>query len=141
MAKGRFKKPFIITKAERQIFLDAIERLSFHAPPICTSYEVEMPSRQLKKNKKVDATLDLHGLTREAASRHLKLFIERCLSLGHQRILVIHGKGSGILREYVRGFLAEHSYVVTILDASGRLGGEGAVIVYLKKREDHGKTN
>lgn len=136
MAKDRPKKLFIIAEAERRLFLDAIERLALHAPPVIDS-EAVLPTPRLKKDKGIEATLDLHGLTRESASQRLKIFIDRCLFLGHRRIRVIHGKGSGVLREYVRCFLAEHSCVVSILDASGRLGGDGAVIVYLKKRAGH----
>ena len=140
MAKGGPKKPFIINEAERCLFLDAIERLPLRAHNIA-KHEVELPTPRPKKDKAIEATLDLHGLTREAASHRLKIFIDRCVFLGHRRIRVIHGKGSGVLREYVRGFLAENSYATTILDASGRLGGDGAVIVYLKKRAGPGNAN
>ncbi len=140
MAKRSQKKPFAISEAERQLFLDAIERLPLHGTTIIDS-EVALPSPLPKKDKTIDATLDLHGLTREAASRRLKNFIDRCLFLGHRRLRVIHGKGSGVLREYVRHFLAENSYVTTVSEAAARLGGDGAVIVYLKKRESGGSDN
>ncbi len=140
MSKRQPKKPFVIAEAERRLFLDAIEQLPAHTSNMISD-AVELPSPRLKKDKTIDATLDLHGLTREAASQRLKIFIARCLFLGHRRIRVIHGKGSGVLREYVRRFLAENSSVTMILDASGRLGGDGAVIVHLKKREISGFIN
>ena len=140
MSKRPKKKPFIIAEAESRLFLDAIERLPLHSPT-SASHEVELPAPRPKKDKAIDATLDLHGLTREAAWQRLKIFIDRCLFLGHRRIRVIHGKGSGVLREYVRRFLAENSSVTMILDANTRLGGDGAVIVHLKKREASGFTN
>lgn len=137
MKKRPVKKQFVLDEAERQLFLDAFERLPLHGRVLAET-EVVLPAPREKKHKSIEASLDLHGLSKENASVRLKIFLDRCIFLGHRRVLVIHGKGSGILRESVRRMLGESSNVAMVSEASARLGGDGAVIVDLRKRESCG---
>lgn len=44
-------------------------------------------------------SLDLHGYTREMIYVPVNEFINDSIKLNHQKILIIHGKGEGILKE------------------------------------------
>jgi DNA mismatch repair protein MutS2 len=55
--------------------------------------------------------LDLHGLIVEQALAHLTDEIDRSLLRGADRIEVIHGKGSGRIRDAVHRHLASMSVV------------------------------
>lgn len=116
-----------ISDEERRLFLEAVTGRIFHGPIKDTP--VSMQAAKKRKKNTVDARLDLHGLTREAANFRLRVFIERCVQLRKRRVLIIHGKGSGALREEVRQILAGSRDVILISDAPPKLGGDGAVLV------------
>lgn len=82
--------------------------------------------------------VDLHGLNRDAARHLLAGFLAACLHRGKRCVRVIHGKGLGspqklsILRQLVRGWLAQRIEVLAYCQAKPQDGGEGALIVLLR---------
>jgi DNA-nicking Smr family endonuclease len=86
----------------------------------------------------IQAEIDLHGYTRDAARVALGAFLSECLGCGHRCIRVIHGKGlgspgrEGILRTLVRGWLARRDEVLAYCQARPHDGGDGALYVLLK---------
>ncbi len=80
----------------------------------------------------VDGVLDLHGFKRGAALVRLDEFIGGNWLRKRHRLRVIHGKGSGVLRDAVREFLQHDDRVQSCQQAPIRLGGSGALIVTLK---------
>lgn len=87
----------------------------------------------------VQAELDLHGLTREAARRKLVWFLERCAQQGYQCVRIIHGRGHGskdrqpVLKTLIGGWLAQCEAVLAFCQARQVDGGSGAMMVLLKK--------
>lgn len=49
--------------------------------------------------------LDLHGLTRDMVKYNLDCFISDNIKLKNKKIIVVHGKGNGILKEEVHFLL------------------------------------
>lgn len=90
----------------------------------------------------VDARLDLHGLTQEAAHRALVRFIAAAAADGARLALVITGKGrggEGVLRAAVPRWLAEpamHARIVAVTPAPPQLGGDGALCVLLRRARE-----
>ena len=89
-----------------------------------------------------EATLDLHGLTRDEAWTQLDLFISECKRRKLKKVLIVHGKGNHsstgpILSAVVRNFI-ERDYR---LGASGHPekseGGRGATWVIIKDIKDN----
>ena len=86
-----------------------------------------------KKNKKVmyhyDMELDLHGCNAEDA---IVLLDKTILSNENSSIMVIHGKGSGILRRAVRDFLKGNRFVrdVHYGEDINIIGADGITVVY-----------
>jgi DNA-nicking Smr family endonuclease len=82
--------------------------------------------------------IDLHGLNREEARQLLAAFLADCLHDGKRCLRVIHGKGlrspqrTSILRQLVRGWLAQRDEVLAYCQAKPHDGGEGALIVLLR---------
>lgn len=105
---------------------------------------------QLKKGKlKIDARLDLHGMTLADAHPALISFILSSHAAGHRLVLVITGKGKGtddrgpipirrgILRHQVPHWLGMaplSPVVLQVVQAHHKHGGTGAYYVYLKRR-------
>jgi DNA-nicking Smr family endonuclease len=91
------------------------------------------PPDLLKKLRRghwrVQDELDLHGLNRAQAAAALGDFLDetdaRC-------VRVVHGKGSGILREALRAGLPARAEVLAFVEAPPDQGGSGAVLVLLK---------
>lgn len=78
--------------------------------------------------------VDLHGMDRESARRTVLATLESCVRAGVKKLRVVHGKGTGVLREEVRFLLEEHPAVADLRTARPRDGGEGAVEVRLASR-------
>jgi DNA mismatch repair protein MutS2 len=67
----------------------------------------------------------LIGLTREDAREELEHFVDRALLAGVHRIRVVHGHGSGTLRQMVREYLAGHPAVASHSHPPQQRGGTG----------------
>ena len=89
--------------------------------------------KSLARHEGPDAVIDLHACTLELALRRTEEFLLRCQLKKFRRVLVIHGKGSGILKEGVRKYLAHHPLVLQVDDAEKQHGGNGAAMVLLKR--------
>ncbi len=106
----------------------------------------------------IEARLDLHGLRQDEAHRALRGFLARAHNEGHRTVLVITGKGRvlepndharalfggrepGVLKQNVPRWLREADlarFVVSYATASSRHGGEGALYVQLRRRQQSG---
>ena len=81
----------------------------------------------------IDGTLDLHTFNPREVKELLPAYIEECRERGIYEIRVIHGKGTGMLRETVHSILKKlqgiHSF--KLADETG--GSWGATIVQLER--------
>ena len=81
----------------------------------------------------IEATLDLHGLRISDAYTELQDFLKRCSKRQCRVVLVIHGKGSGKLKNAVYEWLKEYPDTLALTSASRDMGGTGAVFLLLKR--------
>ena len=85
----------------------------------------------------VDRRLDLHGLTAARAESHLAQFIETAARDGCRCVLVITGKGAGILRGHVPDWLKCQPlspHILALAEARPHDGGSGALYVLLRRK-------
>ena len=75
--------------------------------------------------------VDLHGLREKIATKKVENAILHCVLSGQKDILIIHGKGVGVLRKMVYVFLKSDRRVISYRTAPAKLGGEGAVVAKL----------
>jgi DNA-nicking Smr family endonuclease len=102
----------------------------------------------LKKLRKgyfsAEASIDLHGLTRQEAQRQLNLFIQNACENGYRCVHIIHGKGhrspdqQPVLKNEINLWLRQHPQILCFCSASPRHGGTGALYVLLKLPEKYG---
>jgi DNA-nicking Smr family endonuclease len=150
--KPAVRKGAAISDEERRLFLEALGNLQLDV-----SFRDELPGedeparplpvnrlRELKRGAiRIDFQLDLHGLTKDEALANLAIFITGAWQRGQKAVLVITGKGNrspgepvlqgavtGWLREKGKGMVAEFS------PAPRDMGGGGAFVVFLKKKEN-----
>jgi DNA-nicking Smr family endonuclease len=87
-------------------------------------------------NQPIDGVLDLHTFRPKEVRSLLDEYIAECRKRGILQIRVIHGKGTGALREMVHAHLARNTAVVSFATALPEAGGWGATIVILKPGTD-----
>jgi DNA-nicking Smr family endonuclease len=93
-------------------------------------------ARQITRGKEKLRTIDLHGFTRERAYQALTQYVENCQRKNHRYLLVITGKGHGIIRSSVQSWLRDgnlSSMILSFSTARPEHGGEGAFYVILRK--------
>ena len=79
----------------------------------------------------VPLQLDLRGARAEEALEVLDRYLNDVALAGHDRVRIVHGKGTGALRNAVREVLARHPLVREHASAGAAEGGDGATIVRL----------
>ena len=79
----------------------------------------------------MNTELDLHGRTVVDALVDLDLFLNQAFVRGLRRVKIIHGRGTGALRNAVRDALAEHSLVNSFRFGDPGEGDYGITIVEL----------
>ncbi len=87
----------------------------------------------------VDRRLDLHGLTAARAESRLVQFIETAARDGCRCVLVITGKGAGILRGHVPNWLKRQPlspHILALAEARPHDGGSGALYVLLRRKRN-----
>ncbi|HED16632.1 MAG TPA: DNA mismatch repair protein MutS [Gammaproteobacteria bacterium] len=88
---------------------------------------------------RIDAELDLHGLTVNQAREALAQFLSECQQHNSRAVRIIHGKGLGsahrgpVLKNSVNKWLPQRHEVLAFCSATPADGGTGAVYVLLKK--------
>ncbi|OJX68080.1 Smr/MutS family protein [Magnetospirillum sp. 64-120] len=96
--------------------------------------------RMKKGEMAIDAALDLHGMTQDAAHGALLSFVARAHESGRRCLLVITGKGKqgpGVLRAQVPRWLNQSPLRERILgfsQARPQHGGDGAFYVLVKRQ-------
>ena len=101
-------------------------------------------AKKLKKGQhRIEARMDLHGMTQQQAHRALNSFIDGSHGAGKRCVLVVTGKGLkpdgsvGVLRSTVPRWLNEapnRARVLAFSYATPKDGGEGALYVMLKRK-------
>lgn len=85
-----------------------------------------------------EAILDLHGMSEAQAHKRLDGFMHHATAHGYKTVLIVTGKGKGILREAVPKWLDVPSlrpFILAVNYATPKEGGAGALRVLLKKRK------
>ncbi|KRN89027.1 endonuclease MutS2 [Ligilactobacillus ceti] len=84
------------------------------------------------KSKQVSPTLDLRGQRYEEALTNVDRYFDSALLAGYGQITLIHGKGTGALRNGIIKYLKNNRAVKKFEYAPPNAGGNGATIVYFK---------
>jgi DNA-nicking Smr family endonuclease len=91
-------------------------------------------SKNSALNLPIDGVLDLHTFQPREVKELIPDYLRECQIRGITDIRIIHGKGSGVLRETVHSILDRLPDVISHRLADQFSGGWGATLVTLKKR-------
>ena len=82
----------------------------------------------------IDGTLDLHTFQPKDVKELVQDYLAECRGKGILQVRIIHGKGTGALRETVHALLARMPEVDSFKLADEQGGGWGATIVILRPK-------
>lgn len=82
----------------------------------------------------IDGVLDLHTFNPGELNALLDDYIDACLEAAIHDLRIIHGKGSGVLRQRVQALLKKDPRVERYEDAPPEVGGWGATLATLTRR-------
>ncbi|GGI83570.1 endonuclease SmrB [Shewanella gelidii] len=89
----------------------------------------------LKRLKRGDYTpdllLDLHGLRQSEAKSELSALLHACVKQNIHCCCVMHGLGSGTLKQQVPRWLAQHPQVIAFHQAPKEWGGHSSLLVLM----------
>ena len=80
----------------------------------------------------VTGELDLHTFLPQEIASLLESYLEECTRAGLREVRIVHGKGTGALREMVHAWLRRSPRVAGFRLGDERTGGWGATRVTLK---------
>jgi DNA-nicking Smr family endonuclease len=120
----------------QESLLDFINQHSTYTPPESWS-NTHIPRERLKKLAKTSTihTLDLHHLKLYQALHATDSYLNQSQHNDIREIIIIHGVGSGKLRNTVRAYLQINKAVLAYTPIERQRGSNGATCVLLKKRE------
>ncbi len=81
----------------------------------------------------IDGTLDLHLFQPAEVGDLVPAYLEECRRRGILQVRIVHGKGTGQLRERVHAVLRRIPEVASFSLAQGAMGGWGATVVQLNR--------
>lgn len=84
------------------------------------------------RDSHVKLELDLRGERYEDAIFRTEKYLDDAILANYPRISIIHGKGTGVLRQAIQQFLKNHSRVKSYRFGEAGEGGHGVTVVELK---------
>ncbi len=90
-----------------------------------TSDDIRQRQLQFKQD------LDVRGMRADEAVQAVTYFIDDAIQFNARRVRILHGTGTGVLRQYVRQYLSTVNGVRSYRDEHVQLGGAGITVVDL----------
>lgn len=75
--------------------------------------------------------IDLRGMRGDEALQRVISFLDEAIMLGYRDVRILHGTGTGALRQLIRQYLSTNPVVATYADEQVQLGGSGITVVQL----------
>lgn len=75
--------------------------------------------------------IDLRGMRGDEALQRVISFLDEAVMLGYKEVRLLHGTGTGALRQLIRQYLSTNPLVATYADEQVQLGGAGITVVQL----------
>ena len=84
----------------------------------------------------IEPEIDLHTFHPKDVRSVVDEYISECVKRNFSEVRIVTGRGTGTIREMVRGTLAKNPLVVSYADAPPMSGGWGAQLVQLRGAQD-----
>ena len=95
----------------------------------------KLPKKNFVYNDKIvnfSPNIDVRGNTVDEAIQKVSNLVDNAIMLNFKELKILHGKGNGILRFYIREFLRTISQIERCYSEDVQFGGDGITIVKIK---------
>ena len=122
-----------IGKVERISAKEYKEASKATAPRKATSGGVAVKGMETISERKMNFSpqIDVRGERLESALNIVTRFIDDATMIGISQVKILHGKGTGVLREELRKYLKTVAGVIAVHDEALEMGGAGITVVEL----------
>ncbi len=117
----------VVGGLRQRVPADAILRVTGRGPDAPTS---RRPPRT--PTNPVPYRVDLHGVFPDNAGVEVDRHLDRAIAMNRRSVVLVHGLGSGALRDAVRGHLRNHPLVKDYAMGPPSEGGDGVTVVDLR---------
>ena len=128
---GSIKSKMPLDKVERITSNEYKEAVKAAPKPVQSTSAIDSSLSERKLNFKME--LDVRGQRVGEALENVMHYIDDAIMLSVHSVRIIHGKGTGALREEIQKFLRATPGVVSVNDESVQLGGAGVTVVTFDK--------
>ena len=97
-----------------------------------TTSKNRFSSKILIEKSEFDFNLDVRGMMKDEAIIALDNFMDKAVMYGIHKIKIIHGRGTGALKQAVQFYLKKYPHVKSYQHESEQYGGDGITLVELK---------
>ncbi|MGQ9463440.1 MAG: endonuclease MutS2 [Candidatus Fervidibacter sp.] len=97
-----------------------------------TPFQAEVAVVRARKMVSTPTELNLLGKRVDEALDAIEKFLDDALLAGHKKVRIVHGKGTGKLRQAIHDYLRSHPQVYAFELAPPNEGGDGVTIAYLE---------
>jgi DNA mismatch repair protein MutS2 len=95
------------------------------------SFSSGLAQRMREKKLTFKPDIDLRGMRADEAIERISIHMDEAVMCGVSQVKILHGKGSGILRQMIREYLGTLPFVHKYADEHVQFGGSGITIVDL----------
>ncbi|MCM8711269.1 endonuclease MutS2 [Clostridium sp. SYSU_GA19001] len=111
----------------------SVKLKDLRASKISKEEKKEIKKREVSLNlKAVSSSVDLRGMDSEEAVYNTDKYLDDAYRAGLGEVTIVHGKGTGILRQTINEMLRKHPHVKSYRLGSYGEGGTGVTVVELK---------
>src|SRR5690606_36117278 len=97
-------------------------------------------AKEVRKNKMMSTEsvaefqheVDDWGMRTDDPLRQLETVLDRAVMIGYPTLKIVHGKGDGILRKFIRDYLRKYNHVSHFEDEHADKGGDGITYAYIQ---------
>ena len=129
-SKGMVRIQAGIMKTE--VHISNLERVKDNSAKDLADKYVRNTNAYQSKTKNVSTEVDVRGQLPEEALMNVEKFIDDCYLAGISPVTIIHGKGTGVLRQAVSEMLRRSKYVKSYRPGKFGEGEMGVTVVELK---------
>jgi DNA mismatch repair protein MutS2 len=129
---GQKEAEIMLGELKSKIKLNRLERMSKTAIKKDKKKSFSGTSTgMIERSSNFKHQIDVRGMRAEEAIQSVDRFIDDAMVLGYSEVSILHGRGDGILRRFIRDYLKQYNYVKALKNEHEERGGDGITLVTL----------